>query len=173
MSSTTDRLNIRKVAIELSIEAKQVTATIELLDEGATIPFISRYRKEMTGSLDEVQIANVRDLMQQYCALEQRREFILTTIEEQGKLTDELRGKIESADNINQLEDLYLPYKPKRKTRATMAREKGLEPLALFLLEQKSGDPVAKAEEFVSAEKEVEDAHAALGGARDIIAEMV
>ncbi len=173
MTNTTDRFNIRKVAIELSIDAKQVTSTIELLDEGATIPFISRYRKEMTGSLDEVQIANVRDLMQQYRALEQRREFIITTIEEQGKLTDELRGKLEGADNINQLEDLYLPYKPKRKTRATMAREKGLEPLALFLLEQKSGSVEAKAEEFVSKEKEVEDAHAALDGARDIIAEMV
>jgi protein Tex len=173
MAHTTDRLNIRKVAIELSIDAKQVTSTIELLDEGATIPFISRYRKEMTGSLDEVQIANVRDLMQQYRALEQRREFILNTIEEQGKLTEELRGKIEAAENINQLEDLYLPYKPKRKTRATIAREKGLEPLALFLLEQKSGDAEAKAEEFVNKEKEVEDAHAALDGARDIIAEMV
>lgn len=173
MSSTTDRFNIRKVAVELSIDAKQVTSTIELLDEGATIPFISRYRKEMTGSLDEVQIANVRDLMQQYRALEQRREFILNTIEEQGKLTDELRGKIEAAENINQLEDLYLPYKPKRKTRATIAREKGLEPLALFLLEQKSGNAEEKAEEFVSKEKDVEDAHAALDGARDIIAEMV
>lgn len=173
MSTTADRFNIRKVAIELSIDAKQVTSTIDLLDEGATIPFISRYRKEMTGSLDEVQIANVRDLMQQYRALEQRREFIITTIEEQGKLTDELRGKLEGADNINQLEDLYLPYKPKRKTRATMAREKGLEPLALFLLEQKSGSAEAKAEEFVSKEKDVEDAHAALDGARDIIAEMV
>lgn len=173
MSSTTDRFNIRKVAVELSISADQVTSTIQLLDEGATIPFISRYRKEMTGSLDEVQIANVRDLMQQYRALEQRREFILKTIEEQGKLSDELRGKIEAADNINQLEDLYLPYKPKRKTRATIAREKGLEPLALFLLEQKSGSVEAKAEEFVSKEKEVEDAHAALDGARDIIAEMV
>jgi hypothetical protein len=109
MSSTTDRFNIRKVAVELSISADQVTSTIQLLDEGATIPFISRYRKEMTGSLDEVQIANVRDLMQQYRALEQRREFILHTIQEQGKLTDELRSRIEGAENINQLEDLYLP----------------------------------------------------------------
>ncbi len=173
MSSTTERINIRKVAAELNIDAKQVTATIELLDEGATIPFLSRYRKEMTGSLDEVQIANVRDLMQQYRTLEQRREFIINTIEEQGKLTDELRSKLESADNINQLEDLYLPYKPKRKTRATIAREKGLEPLALFLLEQKSGSALAKAEEFVSKEKDVEDADAALDGARDIISEMV
>lgn len=173
MSSTTDRFIIRKVAVELSIDAKQVAATIELLDEGATIPFISRYRKEMTGSLDEVQIASVRDLMQQYRALEQRREFILSTIEEQGKLTDELRSKIEAAENINQLEDLYLPYKPKRKTRATIAREKGLEPLALFLLEQKNGSALAKAEEFVSKEKDVEDADAALDGARDIISEMV
>ncbi len=173
MSATTERLNIRKVAVELNIDVKQVTATIELLDEGATIPFISRYRKEMTGSLDEVQIANVRDRMEQLRALEQRREFIINTIEEQGKLTDELRGKLNAADNINQLEDLYLPYKPKRKTRATIAREKGLEPLALFLLEQKNGSAKAKAAEFVSVEKEVEDADAALDGARDIIAEMV
>ncbi|HTF02698.1 MAG TPA: Tex family protein [Bacteroidia bacterium] len=173
MSTTTERINIRKVAAELNIDAKQVTATIELLDEGATIPFLSRYRKEMTGSLDEVQIASVRDRMEQLRNLEQRREFIISTIEEQGKMTDELRGKLDSADNINQLEDLYLPYKPKRKTRATIAREKGLEPLALFLLEQKNGSAKDKAEEFVSAEKEVEDADAALDGARDIIAEMV
>lgn len=173
MSSPADRLNIRKVALELNIKPEQVTSTIELLDGGATIPFISRYRKEMTGSLDEVQVMNVRDRMEQLRALEQRREFILTTIEEQGKMTDELRERITKADNINQLEDLYLPYKPKRKTRATIAREKGLEPLALFLLEQKNGSAKDKAEEFVSAEKEVEDADAALDGARDIIAEMV
>lgn len=173
MTTTTDRLNIRKVALELNIKPEQVTSTMELLDEGATIPFISRYRKEMTGSLDEVQIMNVRDRMEQLRALENRREFILTTIEEQGKMTDELRERITKADNINQLEDLYLPYKPKRKTRATIAREKGLEPLALFLLEQKNGSAKDEAEKFVSGEKEVEDADAALDGARDIIAEMV
>ena len=173
MTTTTDRLNIRKVALELNIKPEQVTSTMELLDEGATIPFISRYRKEMTGSLDEVQIMNVRDRMEQLRALENRREFILTTIEEQGKMTDELRERITKADNINQLEDLYLPYKPKRKTRATIAREKGLEPLALFLLEQKNGSAKDEAEKFVSVEKEVEDADAALDGARDIIAEMV
>jgi uncharacterized protein len=173
MSSAVERMNLRKVAIELGLDSKNVVAVVELLDEGATIPFISRYRKEMTGSMDEVQIANVRDRMEQLRSLEQRREFILNTIEEQGKLTDELRSKIESAENINQLEDLYLPYKPKRKTRATIAREKGLEPLALFLLAQKTNDVDAEAEKYVSKEKDVEDAHAALDGARDIIAEMV
>lgn len=173
MSSAVERMNLRKVAIELGLDSKNVVSVVELLDEGATIPFISRYRKEMTGSMDEVQIANVRDRMEQLRSLEQRREFILNTIEEQGKLTEELRGKIEAAENINQLEDLYLPYKPKRKTRATIAREKGLEPLALFLLAQKANDIDAEAEKYVSKEKDVEDAHAALDGARDIIAEMV
>ncbi len=173
MSSAVERMNLRKVAIELGLDSKNVSAVVELLDEGATIPFISRYRKEMTGSMDEVQIANVRDRMEQLRSLEQRREFILNTIEEQGKLTEELRGKIEAAENINQLEDLYLPYKPKRKTRATIAREKGLEPLALFLMDQKGNDVAAEAEKYVSKEKDVEDAHSALDGARDIIAEMV
>src|SRR5574337_210965 len=111
--SLTEKLNIRKVAAELGIAVSQVEATISLLDEGATIPFISRYRKEMTGSLDEVQVANVRDRMEALPTLEQRRAFILETIESQGKLTDELREKIEKAATILQLEDLYLPYKPK------------------------------------------------------------
>lgn len=173
MSEITEKLNIRKVATELGIAVSQVTSTLELLDEGATIPFISRYRKEMTGSLDEVQVANVRDRMEQLRSLEQRREFILTTIEEQGKMTDELREKIVKADSILTLEDLYLPYKPKRKTRATAAREKGLEPLALMLLEQKSFDVQAEAAKYIDAEKGVADADDALDGARDILAEMI
>ena len=173
MSEITEKLNIRKVATELGIAVSQVTSTLELLDEGATIPFISRYRKEMTGSLDEVQVANVRDRMEQLRSLEQRREFILTTIEEQGKMTDELRDKIVKADSILTLEDLYLPYKPKRKTRATAAREKGLEPLALMLFEQKNFDVQAEAAKYIDAEKGVTDADDALDGARDILAEMI
>lgn len=173
MSDITEKLNIRKVATELGVAVSQVEATIGLLDEGATIPFISRYRKEMTGSLDEVQVANVRDRMEQLRSLEQRRAFILETIEQQGKLTDELRDKIVKADSILVLEDLYLPYKPKRKTRATMAREKGLEPLALLLMGQKPFDVRAEAEKFVDAEKGVADADDALDGARDILAEMI
>ncbi|TND09085.1 MAG: transcriptional accessory protein [Bacteroidetes bacterium] len=144
-----------------------------MLDEGATIPFISRYRKEATGSLDEVQVAAVRDQMEILRSLEQRRKFILETIEEQGKLTDELRDKINTADTIMQLEDLYLPYKPKRKTRATIAREKGLEPLAEKVFAQGNFDLHAEAEKYVNKEKEVEDADSALDGARDIIAEWI
>lgn len=173
MSFTTEKINIRKVATELGIAVSQVESTIGLLDEGATIPFISRYRKEMTGSLDEVQVADVRDRMEQLRTLEHRREFILTTIEEQGKMTDELRAKIIAADNILALEDLYLPYKPKRKTRATAAREKGLEPLALKLMEQSNFDVHAEAAKYIDAEKGVADADDALDGARDILAEMI
>lgn len=173
MSEITERQNIRKVAAELGIGISQVEATITLLDEGGTIPFISRYRKEMTGSLDEVQIANVRDRMEQLRTLEQRRKFILETIESQGKLTDELREKIIAADSILVLEDLYLPYKPKRKTRATVAREKGLEPLALKILEQSAFDVHAEAAKYIDAEKGVADADDALDGARDILAEMI
>jgi protein Tex len=171
--SLTEKLNIRKVAVELGIAVSQVESTIGLLDEGATIPFISRYRKEMTGSLDEVQVANVRDRMEALRVLEKRREYILEAIEGQGKMTDELRGRIVKADSILQLEDLYLPFKPKRKTRATAAREKGLEPLALLLLEQKSFDVRAEAAKYVDAEKGVADADDALDGARDILAEMI
>lgn len=173
MSEITEKINIRKVATELGIAVSQVSSTLELLDEGATIPFISRYRKEMTGSLDEVQVAGVRDRMEQLRALEKRREFILETIEEQGKMTDELRDKIVKADSILTLEDLYLPFKPKRKTRATAAREKGLEPLAVLLMEQKNFDVQAEAAKYINAEKGVADADDALDGARDILAEMI
>ena len=173
MSEITERLNIRKVAVELSIDAKQVETTIALLDEGATVPFLARYRKEMTGSLDEVKIMDIRDRMLQLRELEKRRKFILETIEEQGKMTDELRDKILKADSVLQLEDLYLPFKPKRKTRATAAREKGLEPLALKIFAQENFDVKAEAEKYVDAEKGVADADDALDGARDIIAEMI
>jgi uncharacterized protein len=173
MSEITERLNIRKVAVELGIDAKQVETTITLLDEGATVPFLARYRKEMTGSLDEVKIMEVRDRMAVLRELEKRRKYILDTIEEQGKMTDELRDKIVKADSILQLEDLYLPFKPKRKTRATAAREKGLEPLAIKIFEQGIFDVKAEAEKFIDAEKGVADADDALDGARDIMAEMI
>mgnify|MGYP002780923629 CR=1 FL=1 len=162
-----------QVAGTLSLNSKDVSATIQLLDEGATIPFISRYRKEATGSLDEVQIMQVRDEIERLRQLEQRRESILKSIESQGKLSDELKDKILAADNMSKLEDLYLPYKPKRRTRATMAREKGLEPLAQFILAQNNNNVLAEAEKFVSTDKQVESAEDALQGARDIIAEVM
>src|SRR5581483_7647285 len=126
----------KKIAIALNIKENQVAATVGLLDEGATIPFISRYRKEMTGSLDEVQVANVRDEIERLRALEKRREFIMESIEGQGKLTPELISLLRSAETLSTLEDIYLPYKPKRRTRATIAREKGLEPLAEIIFKQ-------------------------------------
>ncbi len=160
-----------KIANTLSLRSKNVENTVSLLNEGATVPFIARYRKEMTGSLDEVQITAIRDLLNKLIEIDKRRETILSTIEEQGKLTPELRKKIEQADTLTQLEDLYLPYKPKRKTRATKAREKGLEPLAKILMTQRENDVEYRAESFLS--KEVENTEEALQGARDIIAEWV
>jgi len=162
-----------KIADLLNLNSKDVTATVRLLDEGGTVPFISRYRKEMTGSLDEVQIAQIRDEIERLRQLEQRRETILKSIESQGKLTEELREKITAAETLSKLEDLYLPYKPKRRTKATVAREKGLEPLALFILEQTSQSITAEAEKYINAEKEVTNVEDALQGARDIIAENI
>lgn len=161
------------VAEELQIKVKQVTDTIELLDEGATVPFISRYRKEVTGSLDEVQVAAIRDRMQQLRELDKRREAVLKSIQEQGKLTEELEKKIQAADTMVVLEDLYLPYKPKRRTKATIAKEKGLEPLADLIFTQDSIDLEAEASKYISEEKEVVSVDEALQGARDIIAERV
>ncbi|MBL7933583.1 MAG: RNA-binding transcriptional accessory protein [Bacteroidia bacterium] len=162
-----------KIADQLNLSTKDVTATIGLLDEGATIPFISRYRKEVTGGLDEVQIANIRNEIERLRQLESRRESILKSIDSQNKLTEELKEKILAADTLSKLEDLYLPYKPKRRTKATIAREKGLEPLALFILEQKSNLVFEEAEKFLSVEKEVPSVLEAMQGARDIIAEIV
>lgn len=162
-----------KIADKLNIDSKQVTATVGLLDEGATIPFISRYRKEVTGSLDEVQVMQIRDEIERLRQLESRRAAILKSIEGQGKLTEELKEKIDAAETVSQLEDLYLPYKPKRRTKATIAREKGLEPLALMIFEQKNIDLDAEVMAFVNEEKEVKNPKEAFQGARDIIAEMV
>tara|TARA_R110001606_G_scaffold145231_1_gene284831 strand:+ start:27797 stop:30100 length:2304 start_codon:yes stop_codon:yes gene_type:complete len=162
-----------KIAAELSISPKQVVATAELLDEGGTVPFISRYRKERTGSLDEVFIAKIRDRIGQLRDLDKRREAILKSIEEQGKLTDELKAQIDAAETMSSLEDIYLPYKPKRRTRATIAREKGLEPLALWIFERQAGELTGEAEKYLDEEKGVASAEEALQGARDIIAEIV
>ena len=162
-----------KIADLLNLNSKDVTATVNLLDEGATVPFISRYRKEVTGSLDEVQIAQIRDEIDRLRQLEQRRESILKSIESQNKLSDELRTQIMAAETLSKLEDLYLPYKPKRRTKATIAREKGLEPLAQFILEQKNNLVFEEAEKFISTEKEVPSVLEALQGARDIIAEIM
>lgn len=162
-----------KIADDLKIDSKQVKATVDLLDEGATVPFISRYRKEVTGSLDEVQVLAIKTEIERLRQLEQRRESILKSIEGQGKLTDDLKEKILAADTLSKLEDLYLPYKPKRRTKATIAREKGLEPLAQLILEQKNNDVFAAALEYVNKEKEVENPEEALQGARDIISEII
>jgi len=166
---------IRRVAVELALTAQQVGTAIALFDEGATLPFIARYRKEATGGLDEVQLRDVRDRTEYLRELEDRRSAILASIEEQGKLDDALRTRIRAADTKQALEDLYLPYKPKRRTRATIAKERGLEPLADAIW---SGDlddaaALAAAVQYVDAEKEVADADAALAGARDILAERV
>ena len=165
----------KKIAVKLNIEEKQVIATVSLLDDGATIPFISRYRKEMTGSLDEVQVANVRDEIERLRALEKRREAIIESIESQGKLTPELISQLRAAETISALEDIYLPYKPKRRTRATIAREKGLEPLAQLIFEQGKLDIEAEAGKFISEDTStsvsVTSIDEALSGARDIIAE--
>ena len=161
------------IAAELKVAEKQVTATINLLDEGATVPFISRYRKEATGSLDEVEVAAIRDRVLQLRDLDKRREAILKSMTELGKLTPELEKKINAAETISLLEDIYLPFKPKRKTRASVAKEKGLEPLALQIFEQNAFDLELSADKFINAEKGVNSLDEALAGARDIIAEMI
>ncbi|MEL7003058.1 MAG: Tex family protein [Bacteroidota bacterium] len=165
--------NVLKVAGELSLKEKQVNAVIDLLDGGATVPFISRYRKELTGSLDEVAVANIRDRITQLRDLDKRKEAILSSINKQEKLTPELEKKINAVATMAELEDIYLPYKPKRRTRGTMAKEKGLEPLANTIFEQKASDVRSEASKFIDSEKEVNSEEEALQGARDIIAEWV
>jgi len=165
--------HIPKIAQELGLIPKQVQATADLLDEGATVPFIARYRKEATGTLDEVAITAVRDRLNQLMELDKRREAILKSLEERGQLTDELKEKILAAETMVVLEDIYLPYRPKRRTRATIAKEKGLEPLAQRLFAQEDMDVLAEATGFVDPEKGVDSTEDALAGARDIIAEWV
>ena len=162
------------LAQELGLAARGVAAVAGLLDENATVPFIARYRKEATGGLDEVQIRKIQERTLYLKDLEERRGAVLDAIEEQGKLTDGLRSRILAVKTKSGLEDLYLPYRRKRRTRATLAREKGLEPLALMVLSQpETGDPTRSAEAFVDAEKGIETLEAALQGARDIVAETV
>lgn len=162
------------IASELGLAVAGVTAVVELLAEGNTVPFIARYRKEATGGLDEVQIRTIEERRLYLIELEQRRESILASIEEQGKLTQALRTKIASAKTKAELEDLYLPYKKKRRTRAMIAKERGLEPLAQSILSQPpTGSPMQAAAAFIDAAKEVPDADSALAGARDIVAEVI
>lgn len=161
------------ISKSLGISERQVRSTLDLLGEGCTIPFISRYRKEATGGLDEVQVAAISDALERLTEIEKRKATILSTIESQGKLTDQLRKRIEDSWDATELEDIYMPFKPKRKTRAEVARQKGLEPLAQFLLLQTNGDVKQKAHAFVDEDKGVKDEDDALKGAMDIIAEMV
>ncbi|NYE09535.1 uncharacterized protein F4694_006415 [Bacillus niacini] len=168
-----DEQLLGKVAAELAISQKQVKSVISLLNEGNTVPFIARYRKEMTGALDEVQIRDIQERWQYIQNLEQRKEEVLRTIAEQGKLTDELTHKITKAEKLQEVEDLYRPYKQKRRTKATVAKEKGLEPLAEWLLTFPMTPIVDKAKEFLSDEKEVLTVEDAIAGAKDIIAEMI
>lgn len=161
------------ISQELNIPQHQVAAVLKLLSEGCTIPFISRYRKEVTGSLNEVQVTEISDKNDKLSEIEKRKQTILSTIEEQGKLTDELKTRINRTWNNTELEDIYAPYKPKRRTRAEVARQRGLEPLAIFLMKQSYEDPIAKANNFVCKEKEVITANDALQGAVDIIAETI
>lgn len=162
-----------RISNKTNISERQVAATQKLLEEGATVPFISRYRKEMTGSLDDVEVTQIRDLLIKLKELDQRRETILKTIEEQGKLTPELKNEIEKAETLSVLEDLYLPYKPKRKTKATVAKDKGLEPLADLIWRQGNEDVESAAVQYINKEKEVKSGEEALQGARDIIAEKI
>jgi uncharacterized protein len=166
-------VHIDLIAKELKLLPKQVHATATLFEEDATVPFIARYRKEMTGSLDEVAITTIRDRLAQLAELDKRRETVLKSIADQGKLTDELKEKILAADSLTVLEDLYLPYKPKRRTRATIAKEKGLEPLAQRIWEQQDCDPMTEAAAYVDPKKDLPSVDEVLAGARDIMAEWV
>lgn len=166
--------HILSIARELNIQPHQVKATAALLEEGATVPFIARYRKEATGSMDEVVITDVRDRLVQLEALDKRRAAVLKSLEDQGKLTDELKERILRAETLAAVEDIYLPFRPKRRTKATIARERGLEPLAVLLFAQEPAtNPSLEAKNFVDPEKGVESVDEALAGARDIIAEWI
>ncbi len=171
MTETVALKIVQRIATELSVQPRQVAAAVQLLDEGSTVPFIARYRKEVTGNLDDTQLRQLEERLLYLRELEDRRAAILSSIDEQGKLTDELRAAIDAADSKQVLEDLYLPYKPKRRTRAQIAREAGLEPLAQALLANPLLDPQAEAAAYVDADKSVADVKAALDGARDILSE--
>jgi uncharacterized protein len=161
------------VSQELNIDIGQISAVQNLLCQDATVPFIARYRKEATGSLDEIQITAIRDRLNQLVELDNRRDTILSSLEKHGHLTDELKEKVLGAQNLTTLEDIYLPYRPKRRTKGTIAKERGLEPLAQLIFQQTGSDPAASAEPFVDPEKEVPTAADALEGARHIMAEWI
>ncbi|CAM2192747.1 putative RNA-binding protein YhgF [Paraburkholderia kururiensis] len=171
MTDTVALKIVQRIANELSVQPRQVAAAVQLLDEGSTVPFIARYRKEVTENLDDTQLRTLEERLLYLRELEERRAAIIASIDEQGKLTDELRAAIEGADSKQVLEDLYLPYKPKRRTRAQIAREAGLQPLADALLADPQLDPQTEAAKYVDAEKGVADVKAALDGARDILSE--
>ncbi|MDE7289436.1 MAG: RNA-binding transcriptional accessory protein, partial [Oscillospiraceae bacterium] len=166
-------MNINKIlAAEFKLRQEQIDNTVSLIDDGKTIPFIARYRKELTGSLDDQVLREIFDRLTYLRNLEKRKEEITSAITEQEKMTDEIAAAIEKAATLVEVEDIYRPFKPKRKTRGSAAREKGLTPLAEFILEQaEKSDPYAEAEKFVDEEKGVPDKDAAIQGAMDIIAE--
>ena len=161
----------QRIAAELNVRPQQVTATVNLLDEGATVPFIARYRKEVTGALDDTQLRTLEERLRYLREMEERRDTILNSIREQEKLTPELEKSIKEADTKTRLEDLYLPYKPKRRTKAQIAREAGLEPLAEGLLADPTLDPEQEAAQYINAELDVADTKAALDGAKYILME--
>src|SRR5436309_3303019 len=173
--------HLRKIVQELQLQPRQVAATAVLLEEGATVPFIARYRKEKTGELDEVQITAIRDRLEQLEELDKRRESIVASLVERKLMTETLRAKIDAAETMTKLEDIYLPFRPKKKTKATVARDLGLEPLAdLLWAQDPATDPQAAALPFVGPEIEIDakkysvpDVAAALAGARDILAERI
>ncbi len=165
--------HVTKIAEESGLEISRVQAAVDLLVEGATVPFIARYRKEATGSLDEVAITSIRDRLSQLQELEARKEVVLKSLDQHGHLTDELFELVTAAPTLTILEDIYLPYRPKRRTRASIAKEKGLEPLAMGILDQTGADPFQAAETFIDPENQVESVEDALAGARDIIAEII
>jgi uncharacterized protein len=166
---------VSTVARELALTPQQIANTLTLFGEGNTLPFIARYRKEVTGGLDEVQLRDVRDRAQYLAELDERRAAILESIQSQGKLDDTLRAAIDGAETKQALEDLYLPYRPKRRTRAAIARERGLEPLAALLWSRSATDTAIEsaAHNYIDAAKGVPDGAAALAGARDILAERI
>lgn len=165
---------IKQISNELTLKNHQVQNVIQMLQDGNTVPFIARYRKEMTGSLDEVQIRSIMERWNYLENLGQRKVEVTRSISEQGKLTEELKLQIEKATKLQEVEDLYRPFKQKRRTKATVAKEKGLEPLAIWLLECQAQASVSeKAAEFISEEKEVPSIEEAIAGAQDIIAELI
>uniref|UniRef100_I2Q598 Transcriptional accessory protein n=1 Tax=Desulfovibrio sp. U5L TaxID=596152 RepID=I2Q598_9BACT len=166
-----NEIHCPRIAKEMSLSVPQVAAVARLMEEGATVPFVARYRKEATGSLDEVAVAAIRDRLAELAELDKRREAILSSLEERGLLGPELKAAVEKAEDKARLEDIYLPYRPKRRTRAAMARERGLAPLAQALMAQQGRDPIALARPFVQPAKGVPDVESALAGARDILAE--